>query len=357
MTFYFDARFIRIGHHDGISRFAANLCNELAKITQLTAIISDPGQLKHLPEGIDHILECAPTSIRELGLARRLNRRGAKLVYSPMQTTGSLGKKFKLVLTLHDLIYYRHPKPPKEFNFLVRALWRLYHLSFLPAKLVLSKADGLVTISQTSFALIQKAKLFKGEMAVVYNAAEDEYRESLQKRTKPSSNRLVYMGSFMDYKDVETLIKGSGLLKGFELHLLSKIQPKRRAELESLAERHGASVVFHNGVSDSEYVEILDSAFALVTASRDEGFGIPVIESMSRATPVICTDIAIFREVGGGAATYFEISNPSSFAEAVLQLEGGWLQKSELSLENVRRFDWHKSATALKTYLQTIEKG
>jgi glycosyltransferase involved in cell wall biosynthesis len=355
VTFFFDARFIRVGHHDGISRFTANLCTELSKIRQLTAIISDPRQLENLPTGIDHIIECEPTSIKELGLARRLNRRGATLVYSPMQTTGSLGKKFKLVLTLHDLIYYRHPKPPSEFSFAVRALWRVYHWSFLPARMLLAGADGLVTISHTSLNLIRKANLFKGEIGVTFNAAEADYHRNLPRRAKADSNRLIYMGSFMDYKNVETLISGVGLLPAYELHLLSKISNAKRSELQALAAQKGAKLVFHNGVSDQQYLDLLDGAFALVSASRDEGFGIPLIESMSRATPVVCSDIAIFREVGATGATFFEPDSADSFAAGVLQLAGEWKAKSDLALQNAARFDWNTSATALNDYLKKFE--
>ena len=355
MTFLFDARFIRVGHHDGISRFTANLCTELSKIRHLTAIISDPRQLESLPKGIDHVIECEPTSIKELGLARRLSRRGATLVYSPMQTTGSLGKKFKLVLTLHDLIYYRHPKPPREFSWPVRALWRVYHWSFFPARMLLAGADGLVTISQTSLSLIRKAKLFKGEIGVTFNAAETEYRSNPPIRLKADSNRLIYMGSFMDYKNVETLIRGAGLLQQYELHLLSKISDAKRSELQALALQTGAKLVFHNGVSDRRYLDLLDSAFALVSASRDEGFGIPLIESMSRATPVVCSDIAIFREVAAAGAIFFEPDSADAFASSVLELAGEWKTKSALALENASRFDWKKSAAALDEYLQQFE--
>jgi glycosyltransferase involved in cell wall biosynthesis len=355
VTFFFDARFIRVGHHDGISRFTANLCSELSKIRNLTAIINDPRQLENLPSGIDHVIECEPTSIKEIGLARRLNRQGATLVYSPMQTTGSLGKKFKLVLTLHDLIYYRHPKPPSEFSYAVRVLWRVYHWSFLPARMLLSGADGLVTISHTSLSLIRKTKLFKGEIGVTFNAAEAEYHSNLSKRSKADSNRLIYMGSFMEYKNVETLIRGVGLLPAYELHLLSKISDSKRSELQALAARNGAKLVFHNGVSDQKYLDLLDSAFALVSASRDEGFGIPLIESMSRATPVVCSDIDIFREVATTGAIFFDADSAESFAAGVSQLEGEWKAKSDLALQNAARFDWKTSAAALNDYLKLFD--
>ncbi|MEY4349399.1 MAG: hypothetical protein RL719_696 [Actinomycetota bacterium] len=352
MTVFFDARFIRPGQHDGISRFAANLFAELSKLRDVTAIISDEGQLKHLPTNTKHVLECAPTSASELGLAKRLNRMGAELVYSPMQTTGSLGKKFKLILTLHDLIYYRHRRPPREFSLVVRALWRLYHLTYIPARLILGKADALVTISDTSKRLIEQAKLFGGNIQVVYNASEVPALEA--HRTKPKSKSLIYMGSFMEYKNVETLVAGMQHLPGFELHLLSKITPEQRARLQLLADQNRAQVVFHNGVSDDEYLTMLNDAFALVSASRDEGFGIPLIEAMSVSTPVVCSNIEIFREVGANAARYFETEDPSGFAQAVKSLEANWAQASELSLRNAQRFSWKISAQKLNDLIEQV---
>ena len=352
MTVFFDARFIRPGQHDGISRFAANLFAELSKLRDVTAIISDEGQLKHLPLNTKHVLECAPTSARELGLARRLNRMGAKLVYSPMQTTGSLGKNFKLILTLHDLIYYRHRRPPREFSLIVRALWRLYHLTFFPARLMLAEADALVTISETSKSLIEQAKLFGGNIQVVYNASETPALDA--PRNAPTSKSLVYMGSFMEYKNVETLIAAMHHLPDFELHLLSAITQAQQARFEMLADQSKRQLVFHNGVSDEKYLQLLSDAFALVSASRDEGFGIPLIEAMSVATPVVCSNIEIFREVGANAARYFETEDPSDFAVAVKSLEENWAQASELSLRNARRFSWKVSAQRLNDLIEQV---
>jgi hypothetical protein len=58
-----------------------------------------------------------------------------------MQTMGSWGSKYGLVLTLHDLIYYEHPAPPGFLPAPVRVLWRLYHKAFWPQRLLLNRAD------------------------------------------------------------------------------------------------------------------------------------------------------------------------------------------------------------------------
>ena len=346
----FDGRFIRVGKHDGISRFSAELINELSKIRPLTVMISDLGQLRHLPEGIAYFLECAPTSIREMGLAFRLNRMGVSKLYSPMQTTGKFGAKFPVILTLHDLIYYQHRQPPAEFNILVRALWRVYHWSFVPARLVLRKANGLVTISETSKTLIQQNKLFSGPMEVIYNSAN---LVSTRRKVGAASKQICYMGSFMAYKDVETIVRAAGLAK-LTVHLLSAISDERRLKLENLAEVCGSAIIFHNGVTDSTYEQVLTESLALISASRAEGFGIPVIEAMGVGIPVVCTDIPIFREVGGEAALYFKPGNAEQLAQALKSLKAEWNERSQKSLANAHRFSWSESARRLADFIDRV---
>ena len=152
---FFDCRYIRIDHHDGISRFSAGLFAALSKKIQVTAIICDLRQLQKLPQGTKFVKISSPTSALEPLVSLQLNKTEADIVFSPMQTIGSFGRKFKLVLTVHDLIYYRHPAPPPNFSWPVRALWRLYHLVYWPQRILLNRSDAVVTVSQTTKQLIQ----------------------------------------------------------------------------------------------------------------------------------------------------------------------------------------------------------
>ena len=346
---FFDARFIRVDHHDGISRFSAGLFAALSRRTKVTAIIHDTRQLLKLPRGCDYIMANDPTSIKELFIARTLNAAGAKVVFSPMQTMGSWFRRYKLILTLHDLIYYRHPAPPAEFNRLIRTGWRLFHLVYWPQRLFLNRADAVATVSNTSKRLMLEHKLTKRPIRVVYNAAgtfgEDNDNPSPKERPR-GAQRLVYMGSFMDYKNVEVLIDGMKFLPEYELHLLSRIKPERQSELENRISAGSGKVVFHGGVSEDEYHQQLDQAIALVTGSRDEGFGIPLIESMSRGVPVVVSDIEIFEEIGGEAALFFDQENPRDFAAKVRALESNpvWLDRSLASRKHSEQFNWERSA-------------
>lgn len=346
---FFDARFIRIDHHDGISRFSVGLANALVKLVPVTAVIYNEAQLRELDPAIDHIYANDPTKSGELSLAKKLNRAGAELVYSPMNTTGSWGRKFKLVLSQHDMIYFKHRQPPTDLSLPLRIGWRLFHLSYWPQRFTLGRGDALVTVSETSRREMQAAKLFSGEIAVVLNACGSE--GELAPAAVPHAQRksLIYMGSFMPYKNVETLIKAMAQLPGLELHLLSRVRPERKAQLEQLGASSGGRIVWHNGVTDERYHELLDGALALVTASFDEGFGIPIVEAQSRGIPVVVSDIEIFHEIAGPSALYFDPNQPDALSSAVSRLtdESTWQQARANALVNAKRFSWQKSAESL----------
>ncbi|MFF1573598.1 glycosyltransferase family 4 protein [Leifsonia sp. NPDC058292] len=351
MKILFDCRYTRIGRHDGISRYTAGLVGALAKRHAVTMLISDHAQLDMLPD-LPWELIGSPTSAGEPWVARQVNKLNPDVVFTPMQTMGGWGRKYRLVLTVHDLIYYRHPTPPRDLPAPIRLLWRLYHLSWWPQRMLLNRSDAVVTVSKTTKALISEHKLTKRPVHVVPNAADmpaiDPARAA---RTEPESKRLVYMGSFMPYKNVETLVRAAALLPDYELHLMSRVTDAQRERLTGIAP--DARIVFHNGASDEEYAETLAAATALVTASRDEGFGIPLVESMTLGTPVVVSDIPIFREIGGDAALYFPADDAGGLAEHIRRLEqpGEWASRSVAGRHEAERFTWDASAEHLLTVL------
>jgi glycosyltransferase involved in cell wall biosynthesis len=55
------------------------------------------------------------------------------------------------------------------------------------------------------------------------------------------------------------------------------------------------------GLADDELARLIGSANALLAPSFSEGFNLPVAEAMAMGTPVIASDIAVHRELAGGA--------------------------------------------------------
>lgn len=352
----FDCRYVKLERHDGISRYSAELVRALSDLHPVTMLISDERQLKMLPN-LPWILGPSETSPLEPFVALRINRmrihgKRPDVVVSPMQTMGSIGRRYGLILTIHDLIYYVNRTPPREFNPAIRLLWRIYHLSYWPQRVLLSGADAVATISRTTGRLMRRHRLTRKPLVLVPNAPEQSLAASAR-FAPPTNPNLVYMGSFMPYKNVETVARAMQHLPGWTLHLCSKADDATIARLEELAP--AGSIVAHRGVSDDAYRELLLQATALVTASRNEGFGLPVIEAMSAGTPVLCSDIPIFREVGGKAAQYFDPDSPEDLARAAVSLseQNAWADASAASVEQAATFTWTASATSL---LRAVER-
>ncbi len=358
MRVFVDARWTRTDVHDGISRYGANLIEALHHLHPVTMLIHDEKQLRLLPTGVPYVLVNSPLSPRELFLARALHRLGADVVFSPMQVIGGFGRRYRLVLTLHDLIYYRHRQPPGFLPLPVRLVWRLYHRAYWPQRLLLNRADAVVTVSETTKRLISEYRLTRRDVTVVYNAPSaqaDTAGDAGGGGARGERRDLVYMGSFMPYKNVETLIAAMAELPEYRLHLLSRIDPSREAELrESLPP--GADVVFWRGISDEDYRDLLAGAAALVTASRDEGFGLPIIEAMNASTPVVCSDLDIFREVTGGHALLVDPDSVSGFADAVRRLEDPDARASLVTSARAQAsgFTWHHSAQRLLELMRSL---
>jgi glycosyltransferase involved in cell wall biosynthesis len=346
-----DCRYVRIDRHDGISRFSARITEALSKRHPVTMLIYDERQLAMLPD-VPWEKIGAPTSLLEPLAARQVNKLHPDVVWTPMQTMGAFGRRYGFVNTVHDLIYYVNRTPPRDLPWVIRVIWRLYHLSWAPQRLLLNMADEVVTVSYTTKALIDAHHLTRRPVSVVGNASDPPI--GVQPRTAPTARSLVYMGSYMPYKNVETLVTGMHELPGYTLHLLGRTSQEVRDRLTPLAPE--GSLVFEGSVSDDEYAAILDGATALVHASKNEGFGIPLVESMARGTPVVVSDIPVFKEVGADAALYFAVDDPSSFAAAVRKLEepGEWAVRSTASRDRAAHYSWEASAEALLEVLTRV---
>lgn len=80
--------------------------------------------------------------------------------------------------------------------------------------------------------------------------------------------------------------------------------------------------IYHfDGLEDSAIDYLYQHARFLAFCSYTEGFGLPLLESIQRGTPVIAADVPIFREVAGEYCDWFVQDDAADLCRIVLEYE------------------------------------
>lgn len=124
---------------------------------------------------------------------------------------------------------------------------------------------------------------------------------------------VLYVGTLLPHKNVSTLVRAFGAAgDGLPCRLLlaGPATSEQRRAFESLVEDLGVGArVRHLGwVSYPELTSLYRNAVAVAVPSLHEGYGLPVLEAMDAAVPVVASDIPTIREVAGDAVAY--VSRP-----------------------------------------------
>ena len=78
-----------------------------------------------------------------------------------------------------------------------------------------------------------------------------------------------------------------------------------RDELHLQGAAHFLAEITPDFLSDEVIADFYRLSDALLFPSREEGFGIPLIEAGFSGIPIFCTDLPVFRELGGEDLSYF----------------------------------------------------
>ena len=84
--------------------------------------------------------------------------------------------------------------------------------------------------------------------------------------------------------------------------------------------QNGTDFFFVKGPTDATIHELYKNALAVVFPTKNEGFGLPIVEALLHGTPVLASDIPVLREVGGAFADYFDNTSVDSLVDAVKML-------------------------------------
>ena len=183
---------------------------------------------------------------------------------------------------------------------------------------------------------------------------------------------LIYVGGFAPHKNLERLLDGFALAlrnKGSDdLRLVMTGDPGGggfHSNFAALQQRAGAPdlrdrVHFTGYVSDADLAVLYSSALALVFPSLSEGFGLPALEAMNCATPVLAAQGGAVMEVAGRSGLAFDPMRPESIAGAITQIATVPDLRTRLAgatVAEAARNTWPKAAELTLAALEHTARG
>ncbi len=180
--------------------------------------------------------------------------------------------------------------------------------------------------------------------------------------TKPY---VLFVSSLWPYKNCDGLLRAWALARSqLGDRQLVIVGPGRdekyAASLHSLAAelRIAEDVVFVGGVPLEETVRFYQAADAFVYPSLSETFGLPILEAMACACPVVTSDVSAMPETAGGAAVLCDPTHPESIARAIVEAIGpGRDRLRDEGLRRAAQFTWGATAAStLDVYREVAER-
>ena len=219
------------------------------------------------------------------------------------------------VVTIHDLIFLRHP----EYYHWIDA--KLYAWKF---RRTLQEADHIIAISQrTKVDIMEYGNVSPDCISVVYQSYNPRFsavptaeeQAAVRQRYQLPEHFILNVGTIERRKNLRLAVEALPMLPA-DIHLVAVgRQTKYVREFPENPRLHLLS-----GVSDSELAAIYSLAEAFVYPSRYEGFGIPIIEAIAAGLPVVACTGSCLEEAGGPHSLYVDPDDAAGFADAVRQI-------------------------------------
>ncbi len=147
-------------------------------------------------------------------------------------------------------------------------------------------------------------------------------------------------------QDVNLVIVGSALwpdLKASDRRTVPEIE----AALEACSQRN-EQLIWLQGVSDEYLQALYNTADVFVTATRAEGFGLPLVEAAAHGLPIIARDIPVFREIAGDeSAFYFTDATAEGLAQAIRDWQGLHAKGEHPCSNGIQGYTWDNNRKAL----------
>ncbi len=322
MKICIDARNIRQSP-SGLCRYAMHIVQGLAKIDQENEyiILRDKRFRKRIVENENFKDVYDP--LKDTGSVQ--NALFGSFVVNPMKVDvfHSLNqvvpyglKAKRIVTTLHDLMWLEAAHLSLDNPWMARGANLLARTSFAYSY---RRADTIISISQATDTIFKHHYPELGHKSTVISHHDVFFldpttteRFDLEDLNKELPGQYIFsIGNTKPYKNVDGILKAFAKIAKSkpDLHVVIVGRMDRRPALQSLAAELGVEDRIYfvkQQVSDNDLKLLFKKAAFLAFPSFYEGYGIPILESLSLGCPVLGSTVDVVVETSGGAATYVD---------------------------------------------------
>jgi glycosyltransferase involved in cell wall biosynthesis len=262
---------------------------------------------------------------------------------------------WRSVVTLHDLAFLLYPETHTAAS-------RAYYAATGES---VRRAERVIAVSQrTASDAIRLLGVDPSRVRVVHEAAAPVYyprpRETLagvaaRRGFDPQRPYVLFVGTLEPRKNVPLLIEAFAIVRR---HLDAQLllvgargwldEPIFAAQAKSGV---GEDIRVLGSLGEDELPVLYSHAGVFALPSLYEGFGLSVLEAMACGAPVLCSSAGPLPEVAGDAAVLLPPHDPSSWAEAIVDLlvEPRRAQAfRERGMARAKTFSWEAAAQATR---------
>jgi len=250
---------------------------------------------------------------------------------------------FKTITFVHDIAFEHYPEcyPDSSKNLTLRT------------KNTVINSDRIIVPSKAvANDLVQFYRVNPKKIKVIYEGV-NQLPRSDKIDFKKYQPYFLYVGSYKRIKNLPRLLTAFARFKksdkqNFKL-LLAGSNYWLDPEIEEIIKKEKLhnSVVNLGFINDSKIKSLYSNAFAFLSPSLYEGFGLTVLEAMSCGCPVIVGDRGASREIVGNAGILVEPESVDSIYKGIQGLvENPELRQKLIKLggKGVKKFSWKKFA-------------
>lgn len=333
-----------LGSRTGIGRYTAALAEELASMSEV-----DMRAVAFTLRGWRKLRKVLPHGTRSRGMpvsARLLRQCWLRAPFPPIELFAGFtdvvhGTNFVLppairaagVLTIHDLAFLDSPSdlPPSD-----EQLPELVALSAKRADIVCTPTQAVADVVIDRLGLpAEKILVTPLGIDLAWFTARPP-SDTMRRRLGLPKKYLLFVGAAGPRKALDWLLKAHANTP--DLPPLVLAGPGHIGNDESVQSA--------GYLSDVDLRSVVAGASALVLPSRDEGFGLPVLEALACDVPVVCSDLPALREVAGGHAALVPFGDVEAMGAALTDAVGATIDAPELTARRTYAagFTWRRTA-------------